>query len=122
MSARIIAALRAARQSWVELEPGKRVQIIRPPEAALHEFSALAGENHVDRMLRCVVKYVTGWEGITEADLLGAALAPADVVPFESALWATVVADRMDWIRVVMSALVESINAHDGARQAAEKN
>jgi len=122
VSARIIAALRAARQTWVDLEPGKRVQIIRPPEAALHEFNVQAGENNVERMLRCVVKYVTGWEGITEADLLGAALAPADAVAFDAALWATVVADRVDWIRLVMSALIDAIDAHDLAKQAAEKN
>lgn len=122
MSARLIAALLAARKSWVELEPGKRVQILRPPEAALHEFNVQGGENNVERMLRCVVKYVTGWEGFTEADLIGAALAPAEPVSFDAGLWAVMVADRVDWIRVVMAALIDAINTHDRAKQAAAKN
>lgn len=122
MSARIIAALRAARQTWVELAPGKRVQIIRPAEANLHEFRLQGAENSVERMLRCVVKYVTGWEGFTEADLLGAALAPADPVAFDAALWATVVADHVDWVSTIMGALVDAINAHEAAKEAAQKN
>ena len=122
MSATLITRLLAARQTWVELEPGKLVQIIRPPEAALYEFNLQGSENNIDRMLRCVTKYVTGWEGITEADLLGAALAPADAVPFDAAIWAAVVADRVHWIRVVMDALIDAINTHDHAKQAAAKN
>lgn len=122
MSARLIAALLAARKSWVDLEPGHRVQILRPPEAALHEFNLQPGENNVERMLRCAVKYVTGWEGFTEADLIGAALAPTDAVPFDAALWAVMVADRVDWVRVVMDALIDAINTHDQAKQAVAKN
>ena len=122
MSARIIAALRAARTSWVEIDPGKRVQITRPPEAALHEFSRRADETHVELMLRCVCKYVVGWEGITESDLLGTAIGPAEPVPFASDLWACVVADRAQWLGTAMNGLVDAINAHEAAKQAAAKN
>ena len=122
MSAALIARLRVARQLWIDLEPGKRVQIIRPTESDIGEF--LRGENGGRAMvadLAQVRKYVTGWEGITEADLLGASGA-SDPVPFDAELWGEVVADRGDWLKIVAAALLASIVKHFDQKAAAEKN
>ena len=117
-----IARLRAARQSWVELEPGKRVQILRPAEAELQDFYTRPDQTEVDRALMCARKYVTGWEGVTEADLLGPEIAAADPVPFDSDLWAEVVKDRVAWLEVVTHALLAAIRKHQAAQEADAKN
>lgn len=122
MSAAIIARLRSARQSWVELEPGKRIQIIRPPEADMQDFIPKEGESEVDRMLRAATKYVTGWEGITEADLLGEALASPEPVKFDPALWAEVIRDNRGWMMKVAVGLMDAVSTYENARRESAKN
>jgi len=122
VSAAILARMRAQRQSWVELEPGLRVQILRPLEAEYQDFVTKPGSTEVDRMLLCAGKYVTNWEGFTESFLLGAAQAPADPVPFDRDLWAEVVRDHTDWIVTVTRALMEALNKHGKEREDAAKN
>lgn len=120
---RLITQLRAQRQSWVDLAPGKRVQIIRPAESEIGEF--LRNEDGARAMvaeLAQVCKFATGWEGITEADLLGAGVGSSDAVPFAADLWAEVVADRSDWLKAVAAALLDSIVKHFEAKAQAEKN
>lgn len=112
----------AARQSWVELEPGKRVRILRPAEAEIGDFYTKPDQSEVERALMCARKYVTGWEGITEADLLGASQAGADALPFDSALWAEVVKDRVGWLGIVHAALTDAYKAHEAAKAADAKN
>jgi hypothetical protein len=124
MMQRLITQLRAQRQSWVELEPGKQVQIIRPPEVDISAFlgGGAGGGRAISVGLAQVCQYVTGWQGVTEADLLGAAVGSSDAVPFDSALWAEVVADRGDWLNTVAQALLAAIVQHFEAKAAVEKN
>lgn len=123
MSQLVINKLRAARQSWVELEPGKRVQIIRPPESSVGSFLRDdAGGRAMVAELEQIKKYVTGWDGITEADLLGASVGASDPLPFSSELWAEVVEDHGDWLKVVATALLDSIVKHFEKKAAAAKN
>lgn len=120
---RLINQLRAQRQSWVDLEPGKRVQIMRPPESEIGAFLRVEnGRKSMMADLDQVVKFTTGWEGITEADLLGASVGASDAVPFDPALWAEVVADRGDWLKAVAQALLDAIVKHFDAKAQAEKN
>lgn len=99
--------------SWVELDPGKRVQIIRPLSAELQDFARIDGQTDVDRMALCASKYVVGWDGITEADLLGADQASPMPVPFDVEVWAEVVRDRRGWMLTVVEALMGVITAHE---------
>lgn len=122
MSATLIARMRAQRQSWVNVAPGKRIQIIRPHESALGEFLAPGSGNGLQADLAHVVKYTTDWEGITEADLLGATVGAADAIPFNAELWAETCADRTDWIRAVAAQLLDAIVAHQQAKADAAKN
>ena len=120
---RLINQLRAQRQSWVDLEPGKRVQIMRPPESEIGAFLRVEnGRKSMMADLDQVVKFTTGWEGITEADLLGASVGASDAVPFDPALWAEVVADRGDWLKAVAQALLDAIVKHFDEKAQAEKN
>ena len=120
---RLITQLRAQRQSWVDLAPGKRVQIIRPAESQISEFLRTTGNGRsLVVELAQVCKYTVGWDGITEADLLGAAVGACDPVPFDSELWAEVVADRSEWLNRVAIGLSESITNYFNKKAEAEKN
>lgn len=116
MSAELIARVLAAREAWVDLEPGKRVRIRRPSEAELPSFRAGVT---AEKWARCCV----GWEGFSEADVLGAALGSGNsMVPFDLDLWVTLALDRLEWVGAVSAAVVESITAHLDARSTAGKN
>jgi hypothetical protein len=124
LAADLIARLREQRRKFVEVAPGKRVRLIRPPETQANRMYT-PGPN--DTLLikaseRDVLEFVDGWEGITEADLLGPELGSDALAPFTPALWAEVVGDRRDWAFAVGKALVDLVNAHELARDAAAKN
>lgn len=121
---RLIAQMRDQRKSWVELEPAtatapaKRVQIIRPAESDLAGMIAPAEDPGVSdggvsiRVDMAEVKrFTVGWDGITEADLVGAA-GSADALDFSADLWAEVVADRVAWKVKVARAILGAITAH----------
>lgn len=115
MSERILAALRAGRQSWVALPAGGEVRIIRPPEA---DFGTLSRGVTVDH----VCKYVDGWRNVTEATLLGADLGADDPVEFSADVWSTWVRDNTRAISTVAEALAAAVARHIEARQAASGN
>ena len=79
------------RAHWASLPGGKRVRFHRPPEV---EMPQLVGGITVDHL----VQYACGWEGFTEATLLGASVGSADAVPFSRDLWAAWVRDNTDAI------------------------
>jgi len=87
---RLIAQLRAARLSWFAIEgTGQRVQILRPTEV---EMITERGRT----ALEAATAQVVGWDGFTEADLLGPELGSDQVADFDPALWAAYVADRAE--------------------------
>lgn len=126
---RLIAAMRAQRLSWVELEAAKdgraekRVQITRPPESAMPDFLVKTedGGYTLKAELRHVEAYTVGWEGITEADLVGPA-GSSDPAAFAPALWSVVVADKLAWLQAVATAILEAIVKHREALDADTKN
>jgi hypothetical protein len=116
MSADLIAKVLAQRESWVDLEDGKRVKIRRPAEAQMPAFRAGVTP---ERVVRCCVD----WDGFSEADVLGAALGSGNSkVAFAVDLWEVLALDRMDWLEKVSSSLVEAITSHLSARSDAAKN
>lgn len=126
---RLIAQMRAQRLSWVEVAPAadgapaKRVQITRPPENDVSSFIAPTadGQFTMEAGIGHVTKYVTGWDGVTEADLVGPA-GSSDAVAFEPALWQIVVEDKLDWLRTIARALLDAILAHRAAQRDDAKN
>lgn len=113
--AALIAKMDEQRTAWVSLPDGKRVQFRRPLET---EFAQLRDGVGVDHLCR----YVCGWDGFTEADLLGAAVGASDAVMFDAALWARVVRDRAAYVVPVAQAIVAAVTAHIETRDAATKN
>lgn len=87
---RLISQLRAARLSWFAIEgTPRRLQILRPTEV---EMITERGRS----ALEVAQAQVVGWEGFTEADVLGPELGSDQVAEFDSALWAAYVADRAE--------------------------
>lgn len=109
----LIVKIRQRREQKVELEPGRTLTILRPPEA---DFFSLSRSLGVD----ACVKYATGWEGFTEADVLPSG--GGDPVEFHADLWREVVSDRLDWLAKVQNAIVESVNRRTEERKAAAGN
>lgn len=116
-AAALIAALRSARHSWVEMpgHPGAAVRILRPLEAEFGRFVAGVTVEHA-----CT--YVDGWRGFTEATIQGAAVGAEDPVEFNADLWAEWVRDRVECVEAVCKAISQAITAHLQARKAAAGN
>lgn len=112
----LIAKVRARREHAVPLDGGKSVTVRRPAEA---EFGRVASDKAVD----LVADFVVGWQGFTEADLLGPEVGASDIdVPFDADLWREVVRDRIDWVKVVAQRLGELVTEHVNQRGLVAKN
>ncbi len=111
----LIAKLLAQRESWVEVEPGRRIKVRRPDESEMVDFR---GGMSVDLMLR----HVVGWEGFTEADILGASVGASDPVAFDAALFATIARDHMAWFEPISIEIATRIAEHWRAKEATAKN
>lgn len=120
-TAALIAALRSARQSWVDLAgiprmpSGAKVRILRPNES---EFGRFIGGVTVDH----VCEYVDGWQAFTEATIQGAAIGAEDAIDFSPALWREWVTDNVDCVEVIAKALSKSIGDHLKTRKAVSGN
>lgn len=125
MSEALITQMRAARRLAVDLAPGKRVYLLRPLETQFSAYMRTAGEGgkvHISCTVAQVQALAVDWQGITEADLLGAAVGASDPAPFSVALWAEAVADRMDWAQACSQAVVQGISAFIDRTEADRKN
>lgn len=116
MSKALIEQLRAQRTGRVEVAPGKNLLVRRPlgvTEMGRY-FSAPTPE--------LFIAAVVGWDGITQADLLGAAVGASDPAPFSAELAAEALGDRGDWVGKVGEWLAQAIKAHVEERAAETKN
>lgn len=111
----LIAKMDAECQHWVDLPGGLRVRFQRPLETEFHKFRHGVTVDHL-------CEYVTGWEGFTEATLLGAGIGASDPLAFGPKLWARVVRDRVEYVAPVAQAIADAITAHLGTKDAATKN
>lgn len=113
--------LRERREFWVQVGEGKRIKVLRPREAEFVEFMGADGKS-IAAGLDQVRKYVVGWDGITEADLLGSAVGAAEPAQFSAELWDEVVSDSLAWLQPIAKALLQSISDHRFSLAEAEKN
>ncbi len=112
---KLIAKALEQRESWVDLGEGRRVKVRRPPAAEMFAFGRATTP---EMFLRAVV----GWEGFTEADVLGAAVGSDSAVPFDVELWVVLALDEIEWIGKVSEALVTAIKTYLEGQDAARKN
>lgn len=120
-----IARIRAGRERWVELEPGKTVLLRRPAESEFPAFFRSTGDGKTTDLvagIEDVQKHVVNWRGFTEADLFGAADGSSDPIEFSQSLWAEVVSDNADWSHLVAKELIQQIVTHIKGKGDAAKN
>lgn len=126
MANAILAQLKKRREKSVELEAGKNVFFQRPPESDMPGLLIPVVDDPTKATwsvrLEHVLKYVTGWEGFTEATLLGAAIGGDDVVAFDKDLWAEVVGDNLEWQSKVARAILDAVVEHSATQEAVAKN
>lgn len=111
----LLDKLRAQREGAAEVAPGKVLTVRRPLAAHMPELRAGITPE-------LVIRHVTAWSGVTEADLLGAAVGASDPVPFSPELMAEVVLDRPEWLDAVSLKLLSMVNAYFETRGATAKN
>ena len=114
-NAAIVAQALAQRERWVELEPGLRVRVRRPFETVFWRYAKGVS---VDDAIACVV----GWEGFSEATVLGAAIGSSDPLPFAPEVWDVLARDRFAWVQKVADAVAEAVRAHIAAAAETAKN
>jgi hypothetical protein len=112
---RVLEALRKQRLHWVNLGDGLRVQFRRPLEAEMRLLRAGVQVEHV-------CDFVQGWEGFTEATLLGEAVGASDPVDFMPELWAEFARDNLQVVAKVADAIAATVQAHLEAKAQAAKN
>lgn len=112
---RVIERLRASRTHWVDLPAGKRIQYLRPPETELPLL------RHGVR-LEHVIQYVVGWEGYSEALLLGASVGSSDPLPFETALFSEVIRDDAVALGAIAKAIAKASEDYLVKREGIAKN
>ena len=111
----VLRSRQLARLFWVELDgPAKRLQVARPHQADWRRFTAPTVE--------LVASYVQGWDGITDADLRGAAVGTGDPVPFDAELCLDLLRDDVAWASAVQDAIIAQINQNAEARARTAKN
>lgn len=108
------ARLLAGREASVDLPNGKTVRVRRPPEV---EIPRLLLEGELSDLLACAV----GWQGFTEADVLGPEAGAAEV-PFDPVLWQELAKDHTAWCRAVADKVKAMCAEHIKAREAASGN
>jgi hypothetical protein len=112
----LIARALKQRERWVDLQPGKRVLVRRPPELDLIRLR-MAGRMSLDELS----SYAVAWEGVTLQDMLGDDEAP-EPLEFDRELWLHLRADRADWASAAGQAVLALIEERATQREAAEKN
>lgn len=111
----LIARLAEQRRHWADLPGGVRVRFARPHETEFARFRLGITIEHV-------CEYVDGWDGVTEAVVLGPSIGSDAPVPFDAALWRELVRDRIDWVPPVAEAIAKAITDHLAAKDATAKN
>lgn len=113
--AALLARMAEQRAHWVDLGNGLRLRYHRPPEVDMAGFTGGVKLEHA-------VRYACGWEGFTEAVLLGPAVGSSDPVPFAPELWEAWLRDNFQHVPTVTKAIAESIVVHLAARGDVAKN
>lgn len=124
----LLARVLAARDTWCELRPasdGKpalRIKIRRPPEGDFHRFARVEGKRRSQQAHELVSEFTVGWEGMSEAELFGAAVGSEDPIPFDEQAWPEIVKDRQDWLEAAWTHLTNLVGDYIDKKAAAAKN
>lgn len=114
MASPLIARMRKQRECRVQV--GKFVFIARRPT----DVEALALHHAGDGLSEIARKFVVGWEGVTEDDIVGGG--GSDVIAFDPDIWADWCADRPSFWEPIGTCVLEAYQEHAKAVTDAGKN
>lgn len=120
MSADLIAQMRAQRTTRIYLGDGVSVDVMRPNALQLASLLPRLDRGDVLKSELCM-EHVTGWHGVTEATLLGAAVGSSAPVEFDRDVWREAASERPQWVTLVADHVIGAIEAHLTGRGAAAK-
>lgn len=106
-------------------KPAKGVKFRRPGETEMSNMLVVdktTGKATWQVEKKHVLECVFAWYEITEADLLGAEMAPPDPVDFDPDLWAEMVGDNVEWMNKIADAILKSVVDYVIAQDAIRKN
>jgi len=110
----LIDRILSARRSRVELQPGVFAVVQRPAEGELVDFwKALQGTGDIPALMRWIV----GWEGVTEGILLGDG--SASPVPWSAEVAQVAFIDRLEWVGAIMEEISRLVEQQRLRREAA---
>lgn len=123
----VLALLQKRRERWVDLEDGRRIKFLRPPETDYGKLlkPELADPTKVTWSVDIddVQRYVCDWEGFSEASLLGPEVGATDImVPFDKAIFAEIISDDIVWVQKVATAILDSVVENVNRRADEAKN
>ena len=110
----LLEKLRTQRERSVEVEPGITLRFRRPIDGHMQVVRNMTPDT--------ACSLLVGWEGITEAYLLGGAVGSSDAVEFDPELAIEIVGDRGPWLIKLASAIAESVRQFYGLKDDVEKN
>lgn len=111
----LINRLLAQRQSCVEIRPGVGLIVTRPLPSELIDFRDATAYT-------AAARWVVGWEGMTEADILGAAIGSPVPIEYSKRLADLVLPDHPDWCTRVQDRLISMVIEHRQQQEQAEGN
>lgn len=99
----LIARLAEQRRTWIPLADGRRrVRVSHPLATELHELSGFP-------TVEIVCRYADGWDGFTEADILGGAAGSDLPAEFSRELFSLWARDQVETLTTVAEGLLEII-------------
>lgn len=115
----LVAQLSAQRLAWVEIDPAtdsrpaRRVQIDTPSQFRAARMSDVFRHDG-DALIVELLPLVKAWEGLTEADLLGAGVGSDSPAPVDPRVVRLVLADRPRWAQLICVRAIElARDVHD---------
>jgi len=113
--------LRAQRQHWHELDdPPRRALLLERPQVVT--MLPIRGRPTFDQLRKIAEDHIVGWRGITQADLLGAAIGASDQEPFDKALLLEWLADHPEVITEAARTMMDLLRVYNQREDAAAKN
>lgn len=109
----VVEALKKSRLKSVDLDDGLKIFFTRPPEVEMAKYlHASADETDTVRWgisVEEMKRYVTGWEGFTEATFLGSSIGASDPEPFSKELFSVWIDDNAKHATRISGAIIDSM-------------
>ena len=111
----LIRKMQQARERVLELPNGKRVTLRMPLQTQYFRVFKLPPEE-------LVAQLVVGWDGVTEADLLGDGVGASDAVPFSAEVAVQWLCEQPGCVSLIISKALEVVNSKTRQTAEDEKN